>query len=71
MAVKNAPEGKRTVPVPAVLLPLGLAAQYLTLSDRTLNALRARGEIRAVQVSARRIAFRVADLDAYIDARLR
>lgn len=51
------------------LLALPAAAQYLTLGLRTLKVLVAKGAIPVVRVAPRRVAIRVADLDAYISAR--
>lgn len=56
---------------PPVVLRLPDAARYLTLSPRTVKGLVASGALPAVQLSPRRIAFRITDLDTYIESRRR
>ena len=46
------------------------AAHYLRIEERSMRSIRQRGEIPVVRVSPGRIAFRRADLDAYIEARV-
>ena len=47
------------------------AAAYLTISIKTLEAMRVRGNGPVyVQVAARRVAYRKADLDDYIQQRM-
>jgi hypothetical protein len=50
------------------LWPLPHTAKVLNLSERTLKSLVARGAIKVVRVSPRRIAFDPADVGRYIDA---
>lgn len=48
------------------------AARYLKLSERTLAAMRARGDgphFTRLHVSGRGVRYRLADLDGWIDAR--
>lgn len=54
---------------PRELWPSHRAAQYLTVSIRTLQTLVASGALVAVRVSARRLAFDPRDLEAYVDER--
>ena len=51
------------------LSKLGPSAIYLTMSPRGLQAAVARGDIAFVRVSARRIAFRLSELNRYAAAR--
>lgn len=45
------------------------AAAYLSLSQRTLDELRYRGELACYKVSARKVLFRFSDLDAFMESR--
>lgn len=71
MAVTATPNREPTPTVSPTLLPLHPAAAYLTIGARTLKSLVASGAIQVVHVSPRRIAFRIADLDAYIESQRR
>lgn len=51
---------------PTGLLPLRQAAAFLTLSVRTTSTLAHSGKLPFIRVSARRIAFTQADLNAYV-----
>lgn len=62
---KNA-QGATTASAPQGLIPYPHAAAYLSIGPRSLKGLVAAGKVRVVQVSARRVAFRLCDLDAYI-----
>jgi|GEM_PF-7008784 len=59
------------LPRPQGLLPGPQAAAYLTIGTRTLKGLVAAGKVPVVRVSSRRVAFRIADLDAYVASRVR
>lgn len=54
---------------PTGLLPLRQAAAFLTLSVRTTMALAHSGKLPFIRVSARRIAFALADLQGYVARR--
>lgn len=47
------------------------AAERLLISPRSLHALRKAGQIRYVQLTARKIAYRPEDCDEYVAARVR
>ncbi len=53
------------------LLSLPKAAEYLALSPRTLRWLKEAGRIPFIRLSPGRIAFDVADLNAYIEQQRR
>jgi excisionase family DNA binding protein len=53
---------------PTPLLNKPEAARLLGVSERTIDNMRARGEIRSVVVSKRRVLFDPNDLRAYIEA---
>ena len=53
------------------LLTEAEAAARLCLSPRLLRSLRKQGHIRYVALSARRIAYRTEDCDAYVESRVR
>ena len=49
------------------LLSAAVAAEYLSISDRTLDRLQANGEIKRRRIGSL-IRFALADLDAYIES---
>lgn len=67
---KNA-RGATTVPAPQGLISYPHAAAYLAIGTRSLKGLVAAAKVKVVQVSARRRAFRLSDLDAYIASKVR
>ena len=64
-------DSRRTATPRRPLLPLPVAAIYLSLGLRTLKTLIAAGKIPVVRVSPRRIAIDPRDLDAYVDQQRR
>ena len=54
------------------LLTTDEAAEYLTVQERTLRSIRQRGEIACVRIGHKRgkIAYRMSDLDAYVEERI-
>lgn len=57
--------------MPTPLIDADDAAAYLKVHRDTVYALAAAGEIPSYRLSARRLRFRISDLDAWLDQRTR